>query len=256
MLRNVFRGDDPATALPARAAEGVALYAIGDVHGEATLLRRLEAEIAADRVTHAAGLRCQVILLGDYVDRGPHSREVIEFLSGDAFAGCERICLRGNHDQLMVDFIEDPVAHGWWLEVGGALTLASYGIRASVGATDPRRLSALRDALVAALPPHHLAFLRSLAMTAASGDYAFVHAGIRPRRRMQDQVAEDLLGIREPFLSHPGPHERIIVHGHTVVGAPERHPWRIAVDTGAYMSGMLSAVFLRGEELRFLSVGA
>lgn len=248
----------PGTAASAAAAptmvEGVRLYAVGDIHGESTLLDRLLTMIAHDMVGRA-DRRAVIVFLGDYVDRGPDSRGVLDRLAAGPLAGAETRFLAGNHESALLDFIEDPVAGARWLDFGGAEALASYGVRASVGARDRKRLKELRNQLVDRLPDTHRRFLETLEDWAVYGDYAFVHAGIKPGRALKRQRRDDLLWLREPFLSSPLRHEKVIVHGHTIVDAPEIRPNRIAVDTGAYATGVLTAVVLDGAERTFLQTG-
>lgn len=242
-----------AAAAPAMV-EGVRLYAVGDIHGESALLDRLLAMIADDMVGRA-DRRAVVVFLGDYVDRGPDSRGVLDRLTADPTPAAETRFLAGNHESALLDFIDDPVAGARWLDFGGTEALASYGVRASVGARDRKRLKDLRDQLVDRLPDAHRRFLEALEDWAVYGDYAFVHAGIKPGRPLKRQRRDDLLWLREPFLSSPLRHEKVIVHGHTIVDAPEIRPNRIAVDTGAYATGVLTAVVLDGTERSFLKTG-
>jgi serine/threonine protein phosphatase 1 len=235
-------------------AEGVRLYAVGDIHGESALLDRLLTMIADD-MAGRADRRAVVVFLGDYVDRGPDSRGVLDRLTAAPLSWAETRFLAGNHESALLDFIDDPVANARWLDFGGAEALASYGVRASVGVRDRGRLKELRDHLADRLPDAHRRFLEALEDWAVYGDYAFVHAGIRPGRALKRQRRDDLLWLREPFLSSSLRHEKVIVHGHTIVDAPEIRPNRIAVDTGAYATGVLTAVVLDGTERSFLKTG-
>jgi len=243
-LRSSFR---PETK-PPQTPDGVQIYAVGDVHGERRLLEALLASIADHgRSRSSEGVRTVIVMLGDYIDRGPDSRGVLNLLCGLAATGgggVEYRFLRGNHEAAMLDFLADPVGGGDWLNYGGAETLASYGLRASSGLADPNRLRALRDAFVERLPEEHRAFLDGLEPMVALGDYVFAHAGVRPGVALDRQRLEDLLWIREPFLSSSRFHGRVVVHGHTPVDVPVTAPNRIGIDTGAYASGILTAVFL------------
>lgn len=239
---------------PPALPSGLAVYAIGDIHGELSALRNLLSEIVADAGRHPPATRRIIVCLGDYVDRGPDSRGVIELLAAGPPSGFELRCLRGNHDQAMLDFLREPEAAEDWFRFGAAATLDSYGI-GTAGGTGPGRLTGLRDALAAGLPPGHRAFLENLEPSMVLGDYAFVHAGIRPGRPFAQQDLHDLMWIREPFLSWPGRHEKVIVHGHSVVAVPQVLPNRVALDTGAYATGVLTAAALDGDRLRILQAG-
>ena len=240
---------------------GLCVYAVGDIHGERSALERLLALITTDIAENAAedgtGPRRPVLIfLGDYVDRGPDSAGVLDRLCRGPLPGVECRFLAGNHEDAMLNFLEDPVGHADWLRFGGAETLVSYGIRASVGITDSVRCRALRDELVERLPDQHRHFLDDLETRAEIGDYLFVHAGIRPGRRLERQRRDDLLWIREPFLSSSARHSKVVVHGHTIVDAPEFRHNRVAIDTGAYATGVLSALVLHGSERRLLRSGS
>ncbi|MDE1150061.1 MAG: metallophosphoesterase [Azospirillaceae bacterium] len=236
------------------------------MHGELALLRALLDIIARDfeRVrTRTPGLKPVLVMLGDYVDRGPDSRGVIDLLRGgaamdghaldDLLPGFTRHCLRGNHEQSMLDFLNNPLAALRWLEFGGPATLRSYGIPAVMDGPAAQQGLALAEALAAQLPPSHRRFLEGLEYSVTYGDYAFVHAGIRPGVPLDEQAPEDLLWIRAPFMLAPGPHEKVIVHGHTIVPEVDILPQRIAVDTGAYRSGRLSAIVLHETDIRVLA---
>lgn len=237
-----------APALPA----GLRLYVIGDVHGRLDLLDRLSAHIDAD----AAGAAGDVltIFLGDYIDRGKDSAGVIERLSGGDFP--TPICaLRGNHEEILLRFLEDESLLESWRKYGGLETLHSYGV--DVGeAMRGRGYDAARASLLARLPEAHLHFLQKTRLWAAHGDYFFAHAGIRPERPLSAQTADDLLWIRDEFLRFPGKLEKIVVHGHTPVEAPDIQANRINIDTGAYLSSVLTALVLEGADRRFIQARA
>jgi serine/threonine protein phosphatase 1 len=253
-LLDLLRRRRPAAVpeSPAAVPEGWLVYAVADIHGEAGLLCRMLAAIRSDAGSHPPA-RTLVVFLGDYIDRGPDSWGVLERLTGDPLPGMAVRFLLGNHEAVMLDFLAGGAVGAEWLRFGGLETLASYGI-AAVGAPTPARLAQLRDELAARLPPRHAAFLQGLEQSCTVGDYAFVHAGIRPGRPLEAQIPEDLLWIREPFLSDPRLHGPVIVHGHTVTPAPEQRPNRIGLDTGAYATGVLTALRLEGTDQRFLQV--
>ncbi|MCW2249595.1 serine/threonine protein phosphatase 1 [Azospirillum fermentarium] len=235
-------------------AHDIRLYAIGDIHGELLLLDRL-LSLIADDAAHHPGRRIVLVFLGDYIDRGPNSQGVLDRLITGPLPGTDVRFLAGNHEAAMLDFIADPIANARWLDFGGAEAMASYGVRASVGIRDRGRLKDLRDQFTDRLPDTHRCFLDGLEDYAVYGDYAFVHAGVKPGRALDRQRRDDLLWLREPFLSSPTRHEKVIVHGHTIVETPEIRPNRIAVDTGAYATGVLSAIVLDGASRTFLSTG-
>jgi serine/threonine protein phosphatase 1 len=222
------------------------LYAIGDVHGCAALLADVHERIAADLRERPAGYR--IIHLGDYADRGPDSAGTIGRLAQMTAEDDRVICLRGNHDQLLMDFLTDPLrAADLFLSNGGDATLASYGV--PVGAYDPEELSAELNRL---LPPADRAFLFALPLSAGFGDYFFVHGGIRPGVPLEAQVPADLLWIRQEFLLDRRDHGVVVVHGHTPAEEPEVKPNRINIDTGAVFGGPLTCLVLEEAEHRFL----
>lgn len=221
--------------------EGSAAWAVGDVHGRADLLESMLRRIEADAASVAAA-RKVAVFLGDYVDRGADSRGVIERLCSWDPAGIERVFLRGNHEIMALDAMSDPddaPATALWEANGGLRTMESYG------AGSVAELARL-------MPERHARFLRSLRATHREGGYLFVHAGIRPGVPLEDQDPEDLAWIREPFLASDEDHGFCVVHGHTVADAPCDRGNRIGIDTGAYRTGVLTAVALEGEGRRFL----
>ncbi|MDE2182946.1 MAG: serine/threonine protein phosphatase [Alphaproteobacteria bacterium] len=231
--------------------DGVRVYAIGDVHGRADLLDRLLERIWADA---GEGPLCNlIVLLGDYVDRGQQSRQVLERLVAFDRPGWRMVALRGNHDQMVLNFLADPPIYRAWREFGAPQTLVSYGV--APPADDKNSLERARDALAAAMPEAHVDFLRTLPYSHVVGGYMFVHAGVRPGVALDRQVPADLMWIRDEFLLSDCAFGKIVVHGHTPSERPVVMPNRIGVDTGAYATGCLTAVVLEGGEHSFLSVG-
>src|SRR5690606_24077825 len=246
-----FDGDRDAGSRPGRTGAGARLappeapclpagrrlYAVGDVHGRFDLLQALLAQVRQDAASAPAGTAVTLLFLGDYVDRGLQSREVLELLSGDPWPGVECVFLRGNHDEMMRHFLEVPESGRLWFDLGGAATLYSYGVGlAGGGAAIPTEAAAWADLaarLAEALPAAHRRFLDATRLTYEAGDYLFVHAGLRPGVPLEQQDPDDLTTIREPFLSAPTGCGRVVVHGHTPVRAPAVTPHRIGVDTGA-----------------------
>jgi diadenosine tetraphosphatase ApaH/serine/threonine PP2A family protein phosphatase len=233
---------------------GTSVYAIGDIHGRADLLTKIHKIIRADAGRQADGRRKIVVYLGDYVDRGAKSRQVIEMLLRSPLEGFDSIYLKGNHEDYMLGFLEGGGDGLGWLFNGGEATLASYGV-AAPGSVSPNggALDELRVALNAALPEDHRAFLASLELHHREGGYLFVHAGIRPEVALAEQSADDLMWIRDEFLSCDADHDCRVVHGHTITWSPEVLPNRIGIDTGAYVSGALTCLVIEGAETRFLT---
>lgn len=236
-----------------RLPNGVRVYAIGDLHGCLDLLRTLEAQIANDVADSGGLLEHFVVYLGDYVDRGPNSRELVEHLARPPRDGLHRVHLLGNHDAWLRAYLHGAPIGGGWLRYGGDATLVSYGVRLQPGLDDEARLAATQPAMVAAVPPEHLGFLDRLEVAFSFGDYFFCHAGIRPNLPLEAQVEEDLIWIREPFLDWRGDPGKVVVHGHTIEERPAIRRHRIGVDTGAYSTGNLTCVVLEGRTRRFIS---
>lgn len=233
----------------ARTPPGVRIYAVGDIHGRADLLEQLQSQIAQDTAKHP-DKALQLIYLGDYVDRGPQSREVLELLTKRQLPGVATRFLLGNHDQVMLDFLREPLAGGYWFNLGGLATLVSYAV--GDWTADPDDPAETAAALRAALPPHHHAFLQGLELSHCVGDFFFVHAGIRPAIPIAQQQARDLIWIRERFLSYTKPHPFVVVHGHHVSATVELCSNRIGIDTGAYATGRLSCLILDGAQRMLL----
>ena len=237
---------------PSHPTEGQRIYAIGDVHGRLDLLEAVLARIRADLGARPHP-RPRIVMLGDYVDRGPHSRGVIEALIALKASPMPASFLLGNHDSYISAYLREP---GWydrtyhWLHdnMGGAATLASYGVP-DARAEEP---AVTRDAFAAAFPKAHMAFLDACALKIRIGGYLFAHAGIRPGLPVSEQTRDDLIWIREPFLSSDADFGFKVVHGHTIVPQVEHWPNRIAVDTGAVRTGVLSCLVLDGTEVALL----
>ena len=220
---------------PASLPPGLRVYAIGDVHGCARRLAMLHAAIAADWAAAPAG-RAAVVHLGDYVDRGPDSPGVLARIAGPPpIAGAESVALRGNHEAMMLAALAPGASEAvreHWMMNGGRTTLRAFG---------------------GTVPDEVLAQLAALPLSWQAGGYRFVHAGIDPRRPWAEQQEEDLLWVREPFLSWPEALEAVFVHGHTPRPEPEVCGHRIGIDTGAVGGGALTALVLEGGGLRFLA---
>ncbi|MCY4480242.1 MAG: metallophosphoesterase family protein [Rhodospirillales bacterium] len=240
------------SAAPAHAPEGERVYAIGDIHGRLDLLRMLITAIEEEqRLLPPA--RPTLVFVGDYVDRGPDSFGVIDWLCQRPLPDFERVHLRGNHEQWFEDFLGGDIAVGpSWLYCGGVQTLASYGVRAALGEDDPMRLRVLQADLAAALPAAHRAFLRGLEPCREIGGYLFVHAGIRPGVPLAEQSTDDFYWIRDAFLHSSSDHGRVVVHGHTIANEAQVCPNRIGIDTGAFTTNVLTCLVLEADRYRLI----
>ena len=228
------------------------LYAIGDVHGQLAQL-----ETALMLIEKDGGAEAKTVFVGDLVDRGQDSRRVIELIMDGLAAGRNWTVLKGNHDRMFDWFMQTPlrqdphlqIGHSWLHpRLGGDKTLASYGIDASEG----RRLYEVQREAFDAIPPAQIAFLRALPLTFQHANWFFVHAGIRPNIPLSEQFEDDLLWIREPFLSYQDRHPFMVVHGHTALDAPAHFGNRINLDGGAGYGRPLVPVALNKETMRLL----
>ncbi|HEX8365516.1 MAG TPA: metallophosphoesterase [Allosphingosinicella sp.] len=229
---------------------GSRAYAIGDVHGRLDLLEDLLERIEADNAARASA-KTYLVLLGDLIDRGPDSAGVVERFVSNPPAWARPIYLQGNHEEFLLDVLtgrEETVGH--WLTYGGYQCAASYGV--SQGSTLNATSAEIVARLKAAVPQSHIDFLRNMADSFRFGDYLFVHAGIRPGVPLAEQSQRDLRWIREGFLDSGDDHGVVVVHGHTIVDKVEQLANRIALDTGAYRSGVLTAIGIEGRERWFI----
>lgn len=229
---------------------GKRCYAIGDVHGRLDLLTDLFARIEA----HAGSEPVRetiIVLLGDLVDRGPNSRQVIDYVRGYRGPGVRLYSLMGNHEELMLRSLEgDVAAFQSWLTNGGLPTIRSYGV--DTFKIQGLSLQSFQQRFAAAVPLDHVAFLKSCPDSIGFGDYLFAHAGVRPGRPLEAQLPRDLRWIREAFLSSHADHGFVVVHGHSQRTEIEIRPNRIGIDTGAYHSGVLTAAWFEDGERGFL----
>lgn len=241
----------PARTRPAYAlGPGKRVYAVGDIHGRLDLLDALLIKIEAERKS-APELEHHLVLLGDYVDRGPESSGVVNRVMELAATQTNVTLLKGNHEDMMLRAVDgDEAQLKLWVRNGGRETLLSYGMDLDVyNNADFERLGAM---LADYLPAKHLAFMRALAIAHAVDDYLFVHAGIKPGVPLDQQSDVDRLWIRDRFLDSDSDHGAMIVHGHCITDDVVIRPNRIGVDTGAYASDRLSAIVLEGESRRVL----
>ena len=253
MLSAFFGQDRDQAPRGAFVPQDTRVYAVGDVHGCAERLVALHRAIADDAAAAGAG-RKVVVYLGDYVDRGPESKAVIELLLRDPLPGFQAVHLLGNHEDFLRRFLADGSVALTWFMNGGDATLRSYGVDPYEDANSLDWLRDLSAAFQEHLPSDHVGFFDGLAMSHVEGDYLFVHAGLRPGLALDLQDPEDLIWIREPFLSSKADHGKIVVHGHTPVNAPELRANRINVDTGACFGGPLTALVLHEDQQAFLQV--
>ena len=231
------------------------IYAIGDIHGHLDLLRAAHHRIHADMALHGHG---KIVHLGDLVDRGPDSAGVVDYLMTGVEAGRDWVVLKGNHDRLFTQFLNDP---DWkdpglridlsWLhpKLGGPATLASYGVRAAAD----RPVAKVHADAVVAVPARHRAFLESRPTSLRHEDCIFVHAGIRPGIALADQAEDDLVWIRKDFLEDPRDHGALIVHGHTALDKATHYGNRLNMDSSAAYGGPLSAAVIEGRRAFLLT---
>ena len=237
-----------------RLPDNYLLYAIGDIHGQDDLLVDLLAKIDVDSSSRPASTRI-LVFLGDFIDRGPSSAEVIERLRSYRAPRTRLVFLTGNHEEVLLRILDGEKALvADWLRFGGAECLQSYGV-------NPARLRRMlpeqaTETVRSAIPPTHVEFLRGLDDSFRAGDYLFVHAGIRPAVPLAEQVVSDLRWIREPFLADRADHGFVVVHGHTIHQQVEDTGNRIGIDTGAYRFGVLTALGLQGDDRWYLQATA
>lgn len=232
--------------------ENHTVYAVGDIHGRADLLQKLLSKIDADRATLPDGQKVILVFLGDYIDRGFHSKEVIDCLIALDWPNVELVYLAGNHEDMLLQFLDDPAEGQLWMGVGGLAALASYGVYVAEDCDVDGMLHASQE-LQQKMPAPHIDFLRNLKEHYRVGDYYFVHAGLRPAIPIEAQRRSDKLGIRREFTKSGYDFGFCVVHGHTGVRSPERHNARIAVDTGAFATGILTAAVVTGSHVSFIS---
>jgi serine/threonine protein phosphatase 1 len=234
-----------------RLEEGVRVYAVGDVHGRADLLDAMLWRIDADRAAEPRDRNIEVFV-GDYVDRGPSSRTVLDRLAQRAQTH-GTVLLRGNHEHLLLEFLSNPIILAEWQRLGGLQTLLSYGLKPPINASAAQQIE-LADQLRGALPASHQSLLRNMPRSFTCGDFFFVHAGLRPGVPIAEQNDEDLLWIRDDFLLCAAPFDKFVVHGHTPVVEPDLRSNRINIDTGAYATGRLSCIKIELDQLCATSV--
>lgn len=242
--------------VPGRPPPDATLCVIADVHGRLDLLEALQGELTRE-LRHRRTRRKIIVYLGDYLSRGPWSRETVERIMNwrpPGLGEVEIVPLKGNHEDMALRFLEGNRGLGRnWLASGGLSTLASYGVAGSLEQLERERgVEELRQRFQRALPPSHLEFFRRLKTHHREGSYYLVHAGIRPGVPLRLQREWDHMWIKHEFLGNQADHGATIVHGHFVVPEPQLHPNRIALDTGAHQSGHLTCLVLQGGRRSFL----
>lgn len=229
--------------------KGVRLFAVGDIHGRVDLLEQTIEKIDAHLHNYPSP-RSIRIFLGDYVDRGPKSCDVLTALI-EIGKRSEAVFLRGNHETFLLDVLLNPAILPTWKTFGGLETLISYGVSSPLNPDIAGSLKIV-DSFIEHLPAEHVQFLKTLPASFSFGDIFFAHAGVRPGVSLAAQSAADLMWIRDEFLDHNQLFEKLIVHGHTPVKSPDVRPNRINIDTGAYVTGRLTCVCFEEDRFGFL----
>jgi serine/threonine protein phosphatase 1 len=252
-LKRAKPQSDPQPFQP-RGPAGRRLYAIGDVHGRLDLLHALLEQIDADIRTRPSG---EIVLafLGDLIDRGPDSRGVIDLVRSQPIAGARTVTLKGNHEDCLVRGLNgEPALLADWLGFGGYECAQSYGVE--IGALFGRAPAEIEPIIAQAVPLAHLQFMEASLDSARFGDYLLVHAGVRPGVALADQRPHDLRWIRKEFLDSAEPRDFMVVHGHSVSPDVDERSNRICIDTGAYRTGVLTAIWIEGDQRGYLQTRA
>ncbi len=241
---------------PPRAPNGMRSYVIGDIHGRLDLLKKIHGKISDELQSLPTGLSSEVIYLGDYIDRGPNSKGVVDLLINEPLENCRSIHLLGNHEARLEKFLSQPILEHRifriFIKNGGLETVRSYGIPVKAPISSETRIISIRDRLIQAIPSDHRAFFSGLKLSHSVGDYFLVHAGVRPGRRLDQQEPRDLIKIRRAFYDHHDPFEKVVVHGHSSSSRAIIRHNRIGIDT-VKKSGHLTCLVLEAEEKRILT---
>ena len=253
VLQKIVGALKPKGEREPRVPDGTRVYAIGDIHGRMDLLGEMHTLMSKDLQERPVP-RSIEIYLGDYVDRGPEPGKVLDTLSKDDPICSERICLKGNHEDTLLRFLDGDDVFGGWKRFGGLETLQAYGIEKLPSVSDDDA-AAYRDQMLDVFPDDQRDFITNLPLSTSEGDYFFVHAGVRPGVALDRQEKRDLLWIREEFLLSTADFGKVVVHGHTPVEQPEIRPNRINIDTAAFATGKLTCLVLEGGDRRILSTG-
>jgi len=251
-FRRFFGG--ACAARPGVLPAGQAVYAIGDVHGRFDLMQDVLARISVDASAHPADTSRSLVFLGDYIDRGSESRGVVEALLRDPLPGFDTVRLMGNHEEAFLAFLDGHSDGLDWLSFGGLETLMSYGVPLRRMPRTQEAIAELRLSVSSIVPSSHVEMLRRCLLHHSAGDYVFVHAGVRPGVPFERQTPTDLMWIRDDFLNSRIPlPKHVVVHGHTICDLPQDREYRINIDTGAFASGRLTCLVLRGNGRQFIS---
>ena len=237
--------------MPPHIVKNTRLYAIGDIHGCHDLLETLIEQITANDLTRAAIKTKILVFLGDYVDRGESSKQVIDHLLHKCPPGYETVFLKGNHEEMLLAALDDPTAADFWLRNGGRQTLTSYGIERAANRTE-FTTDKLIQKFQESFPQAHRGFFEGLQLKYECGDYFFAHAGVHPDKPLDEQEERHLLWIRDRFLFSDNDFGKVVVHGHTPSRDADIAENRIGIDTAAVYGGKLTALMLEGEEQLFL----
>jgi serine/threonine protein phosphatase 1 len=251
MIARLFSRVGPAEGVAPEVPPGSRVYAIGDIHGRADLLRVMHQLIHEDAYRRQAP-RNVVIYLGDYVDRGRASAAVVDLLMDEPLPSFESVHLKGNHEDSLLRFLEDASVGPAWFLYGGDATLRSYGVSPPAPTASQGELLRAQRELNLRLPSRHRRFLEALPLVHEEGDYLFVHAGLRPGLSLAAQSPADLLWIRDEFLSSPADFGKIVVHGHSITARPDVQRNRIGIDTGAFASDILTCLVLEASDWTFI----
>jgi serine/threonine protein phosphatase 1 len=234
---------------PPHLPRGVRVYAVGDIHGRIDLLEQLLEKIDRD-LTARPCPRPVHMFLGDYIDRGPGSCQVIDRLI-ERSRSHETVTLKGNHETFPLEFLKDPAVLGEWRKFGGLQMLMSYGLQPSMNPDVSEQIE-LAQKFREAMPPTHATLFATMPHSFTLGDFFFVHAGVKPGVPLEKQTEEHLLWIKDEFLLADDDFGKMIVHGHTPVAEPDFHPNRINIDTGAYATGKLTCLVIEGDHTAIL----
>lgn len=248
-----FFGTSRSKSEPPASRIGRLVYAIGDIHGRLDLFERMIRHIRADEMAQTE--RPLIVLLGDYVDRGPESSAVLSrILTLQTETWCDVEVLLGNHEESLLKFLYTAQHGPAWNDYGGGSTLGSYGVALPASRTDPAQWEETRQAFAAALPEVHLELLKAMKYLLKVDDYVFVHAGVRPDQPLAEQGPDTFLWVRGAFMASEKACDFVVVHGHTPEDEPADKRWRIGIDSGAYATGVLTAVRLKDVSRRIIQV--